>query len=426
MPSVRLNKKGKEQAQKALKELFKTQGEFKKQAKQDGTTVGQQQVSNFFNGGRVADQTARNFLKLLKLEDKFEEYTEALSYVERPPIESNCYNKILKPGALLRIKAPQQMGKSSLTQQILDRAEEQGYQTVNLSFGVAGKGEFQDFERFLQWFCVTVTRNLAEQMAEENEEWLHRSEREWYSQWQQNYWSSIFAPMQNATDYFEKELLAKLTNPLVLALDKVDLVFEQPNIADDFCKLLRYWNDLPKREDRHSEIWQKLRLVIVHATNVYGALDLNSSPLAGVGATFTLPEFDKTQVSDLAEKYGLRLNPTKIKELMDMVGGHPYLLEVAFKESKHQNTPLEKLLETAPTQAGIYSNHLGEHLKIVNNNPALKKALQEVVKAENPISVNQQQAAFQLEQIGLIKLVGNKAQPRCQLYRLYFRHYLGN
>jgi predicted AAA+ superfamily ATPase len=33
-------------------------------------------------------------------------------YIERPPIESDAYAELLKPGSLIRIKAPRQMGKS--------------------------------------------------------------------------------------------------------------------------------------------------------------------------------------------------------------------------------------------------------------------------------------------------------------------------
>jgi transcriptional regulator with XRE-family HTH domain len=51
-------------------------------------------------------------------------------YVERPPIEWLCYETILQPGALIRIKAPKQMGKTSLMAKILASAKAQGLHTV--------------------------------------------------------------------------------------------------------------------------------------------------------------------------------------------------------------------------------------------------------------------------------------------------------
>ncbi|NEO49996.1 MAG: hypothetical protein F6K55_40285, partial [Moorea sp. SIO4A3] len=35
-------------------------------------------------------------------------------YIERPPVEARCYQEIVKPGALIRIKAPKRMGKTLL------------------------------------------------------------------------------------------------------------------------------------------------------------------------------------------------------------------------------------------------------------------------------------------------------------------------
>ena len=54
-------------------------------------------------------------------------------YIERPPIESDCYNEIEEPGALIRIKALRQMGKTSLTNRILAHARSQNYRKVFLA-----------------------------------------------------------------------------------------------------------------------------------------------------------------------------------------------------------------------------------------------------------------------------------------------------
>ncbi|MEM9803745.1 MAG: AAA-like domain-containing protein [Cyanobacteria bacterium P01_D01_bin.56] len=51
-------------------------------------------------------------------------------YIERPSVESRCNEITLKPGSLLRVKAPRQMGKTSLITRILAHAADQGAQTV--------------------------------------------------------------------------------------------------------------------------------------------------------------------------------------------------------------------------------------------------------------------------------------------------------
>jgi hypothetical protein len=71
-------------------------------------------------------------------------------YVERVPYEALCYKEILQPGALIRIKAPRQMGKTSLMARILYQAKEQGYRTVPLSFQHADTAVFTNLNELLQ------------------------------------------------------------------------------------------------------------------------------------------------------------------------------------------------------------------------------------------------------------------------------------
>jgi hypothetical protein len=203
-------------------------------------------------------------------------------------------------------------------------------------------------------------------------------------------------------------------------LDKVDLVFEHPNIANDFCRLLRSWYDLARRGDRSSILWKKLRLVVVHSTEVYSSLDINHSPLAGVGLVVELPEFNPEQVQDLARLHGLDWSATQVEQLMAMVGGHPSLVQLTFHHIKYQGLALEQMLQMAPTEAGIYSDHLRRHLGTLQQHPELAAAFSEVVNTDSWVTIKSDQV-FRLHSMGLVKLHGNSVMPRCDLYRQYFR-----
>jgi transcriptional regulator with XRE-family HTH domain len=323
-------------------------------------------------------------------------------YVERVPNEAQCYEAILKPGALIRLKAPQQMGKTMLIKRVLFQAREQGYQTLTLSFELADSTIFSDLRQFLRWFCASVGQSLG--LPNKLDE----------------YWDDIFGCNTNAKDYFQDYLLPKISSPLVLALDKVDLVFEHPNVANDFCRLLRSWYDLARRGDRSSILWKKLRLVVVHSTEVYSSLDINHSPLAGVGLVVELPEFSPEQVQDLARLHGLDWSATHVEQLMAMIGGHPSLVQLAFHHIKHQGLALEQMLQMAPTEAGIYSDHLRRHLRTLQQHPELAAAFSEVVNTDSWVTIKSDQV-FRLHSMGLVKLHGDSVMPRCDLYRKYFR-----
>lgn len=320
-------------------------------------------------------------------------------YVERASIELICQQTIETPGGLLRIKAPQQMGKTTLLTRLLWAAQP-NYQTVCLSFQLADRAVFSDLNTFLKWFCAVVSRELG--LDDRLEQW-----------------KDIYSSSYNATFYFQDYLLNAVTSPLVLALDNTDLVFEHEEIATDFCKLLRNWHDLPRRSDRNSPIWQKLRLVIVHATEIYGALDINASPLAGVGVLLDLPEFSFEQVQDLVRRYQLEWSTDQVRQFTELVGGHPYLLQLGLEQIQRQHVTLEQVLQTAHTEAGIYSNHLRQQLSHLEQSPELIEVFQKVVMSAEPIQVKPAHA-FKLQSMGLVHLEGNQVKPRCFLYRQYF------
>ncbi|MEN8445749.1 MAG: AAA-like domain-containing protein, partial [Cyanobacteria bacterium J06555_13] len=81
-------------------------------------------------------------------------------YVSRPPIEGDCYAEIVRPGALIRVKAARQMGKSSLMTRILDHGSKQGYRSVPIYFQEADGEVFDDLEQFLRWFCAIIAEEL--------------------------------------------------------------------------------------------------------------------------------------------------------------------------------------------------------------------------------------------------------------------------
>ncbi|EDN69983.1 conserved hypothetical protein [Beggiatoa sp. PS] len=112
-------------------------------------------------------------------------------YVERPPIESDCYENIAHPNALIRIKAPRQMGKSSLLVRILAHAEQQEYRTVNLSFQEADSDIFSSLDRFLYWFCGSVTEqlNLPDKLSEN--------------------WQGVLGSKSKCSNYFENSYCLK-------------------------------------------------------------------------------------------------------------------------------------------------------------------------------------------------------------------------
>ena len=325
-------------------------------------------------------------------------------YIERPLIERLCDETILQPGALIRIKAPKQMGKTSLMIRILDEAIAQGFKTVTLSLQLADAEVFTTLNQFLRWFCAVVTRRL-ELPNRLNE-----------------YWDEVFGSNYNCTDYFENYLLAEIDSPVVLTLDEVDVVFNYPKIATDFFGLLRTWYQKAKYPERSSQIWQKLRLIIVHSTEVYIPLNVNQSPF-NVGLSIDLPEFTPLQVQDLATRYQLDWKTGEVERLMELIGGNPYLVQMALHHISGKDITLKQLLETATSEDGIYRDYLRRLLWNLQQYPDLVTAFTRVVMSPTPVKLDPIQA-FKLHSMGLVRFVQGQVVPSWDLYRRYFREHL--
>ncbi|MDJ0515801.1 MAG: AAA-like domain-containing protein [Trichodesmium sp. MO_231.B1] len=318
-------------------------------------------------------------------------------YIERSPIESECFQAILKPDALIRIKAPRQMGKSSLLSRILAHASQEAYRTVYLDFQTIDPEFIENLDQFLQWFCANVSDEL------DLEEQLDK------------YWKKVLGVKKRCTKYFEKYLLKEIKTPIVLGLDEVDQLFQNQDLATQFFALLRAWHE----QGKNNPDWQRLRLIIVHSKEVYIPLNINQSPF-NVGLGIELPEFNLEQVKDLVQRHGLIWSDAQIETLMEMLGGHPYLVRLALYEIASGKMTLERLLELAPTDEGPYYNHLHRHLLNLQKDENLQTAITKVVNAETPVEVGTIEG-FKLRSMGLVKFRGNAVVPLCGLYREYFR-----
>ncbi|MBW4508348.1 MAG: AAA-like domain-containing protein [Scytonematopsis contorta HA4267-MV1] len=320
-------------------------------------------------------------------------------YIHRPPKEQDCYKEITKSGALIRIKAPEQMGKTSLLIRILHEAEKLGDRIVYISLKEADSQCFTSLDKFLRWFCASVSRKLKlENRLDE-------------------YWEDDISCNMRCETYFEEYILPEIAQPLTLGLDEVDRLFEYPNIYGDFFGLLRYLHE----EARRTSIWQKLRLVIVHSTEIYVPLDINRSPF-NAGFPVDLPEFNSVQVLNLAQLYQLKWSDQEVNQLISLVGGHPFLVSLALYHIANQDIDLAEFLQTAATDSGIYCNHLRRLSSTLKQQPELAEAIREVAKASSPIELKTE-IKFKLQAMGLVSLQNNKVIIRCELYRQYFSNF---
>jgi DNA-binding CsgD family transcriptional regulator len=331
----------------------------------------------------------------------------------QPTCESRCCEEVLEPGALVRILAPHKMGKTSLLNRVLAMAQDKGCYSItcNLRHDIDSSDLANPAAFFQQFFKTIAQRFLPGSDAGPIEI------------------GGFPTKKSECTSYFQHHILSRIDVPLVLAIDEADRLFEYPAIAGEFFELLRCWFDYGKTPG-FEEIWDRLRLVIVHSTDNYIHLNQNKSPFGNVGLSVRILPLQADRIQDLAKRYPLNgFNIPEVHRLMEMVGGHPFLIQQAFYSLWQQETTLDDLLKSAPTLSGIYRSHLQEllnQLKSTAGNASqsnLLDGLKQVIESEGKVQLTQEQT-FILEGMGLVQLQGNQVHLSCEMYRRFFKDWL--
>ena len=319
-------------------------------------------------------------------------------YVQRPPFEPDCYGALQQRGALVRIKAPRQMGKTSLMNRIL--AHSQDCRSVVINFQQADQAILGDLDRLLRWFCANLMSQLKLKPSLDD------------------FWSSDLGSKMSCTLCVEELVLAELDGPVAIALEEASELFEYPGVAQDFFAMLRTWHEYTKSDDA----WAMLRLLLVQSTETYIPLNINQSPF-NVGIEIALQPFTLAQIATLAERYSLNLAASGVAQIYELLGGHPHLTGLTLYHLAQPNMTWDQLLANAATDEGIFSAHLHRHLWALEQHPDLQEAFQQVLSSPEPVMLPQVQT-FKLESMGLVKLQQNCCTVSYNLYQQYFSHRL--
>jgi hypothetical protein len=321
-------------------------------------------------------------------------------YIRRSPQQEECFKAIAMPHALLRLKSPDRMGKSSLLVRVLEEARGLGSRTTWLDLQKCDRRCFENMDRFLQWFCAVIGRDFGVKAKPTDD------------------WDDVFGANSNCEEFFERYLLNDDDDrPLVIAIENLDRIFPYEAIAVDFCGLLRGWHE----QGKHKKVWGKLRLVLAYSMEDFTPRDINQSPF-NVGTPIDLDEFTQAQINQLAELHNL--GPSQIEPIVELVGGHPYLVRLAFYHLAKGAVSLEQILQSAANDVGLFSKHLSTRLAKVEQDPAIRETLRSLVNSPKPIRFDLK-TTIKLDAMGLISRTETGVKIRNQLYQRYFQSRLG-
>jgi pimeloyl-ACP methyl ester carboxylesterase len=264
----------------------------------------------------------------------------------------------LHTGTTMGIKAPQQMGKTSLLIRYLAKCKEAGKRTALVDFQIFTAEELDDLPTTLNKLASELLGELGIDPI------LGRA-----------------IPDTAALTHFIRDtILAKIEQPVVLAFDEVDSLVSR-SYRDSFFAMLRHWHNL--RAMKPQQGWDRLDLALVIATEPSMFIeDATQSPF-NVTDPIRLEPFRREDLTQINEHFGAILAATALDQLDDLLGGQPYLSRLAFYHiAGPRRMDFGVLTRKAADDNGPFGEHLRAKLTQLQRRLELGAALKQLIRRE--------------------------------------------
>jgi len=315
-------------------------------------------------------------------------------YIEREG-DDDLSRQILGDGTTTTIRAPRQMGKTSLLVRGVQAARKVGQQIV-----------YVDLQRVDQSYLTSMDgllKYLAEEFATRldlDPDIVTRA------------WASSRGAQDKLNLFLERRVLPEVETPILLAIDEADRLLGMP-YKTDFFGLLRAWDS----NRAYDEIWQRLNIAIVISTHPHLLItDISQSPF-NVGLRLQLSDFRPAQVAELNRRHGSPVEERDLSKFVELFGGHPYLTRQALYTMVDQKLGWPELSRAAPADDGPFGSHLRTYLWQLSERQDLVRGMIEVLMRGR---CSDETILYRLNAAGLVRESGDRVEPRCGLYREYF------
>lgn len=299
------------------------------------------------------------------------------------------------------VKGPRQSGKSSLLARMHALSKRDGRRSVYLDFQTFDEPQLASLGTTLQTLARRIARTLKTTIQPAD------------------VWDSdLLGEKGSFAEFLTRAILDGSSSPVVLILDEVDRLFDRL-YRGDFFAAVRGWHNNRATD----EAWENLHLVLGHATDpALWIENLNESPF-NVGDRLRLGDFNRDHVADLNARHGSPLHSLEeIAGLMDLVGGHPYLVRQALYVLANERWSLVRLREEAPKDTGPFGDHLRRHLWALLQNDRLRAVVAKIAKGGG---CGDEALFHRLLASGLVEGETRfEARLRCALYQQYFSLHL--
>jgi hypothetical protein len=275
-------------------------------------------------------------------------------YIERAS-DTQLRRALLNPnGKTITIRAGRQTGKTSLLMRAVQQLKESGNTCIFVDLQAADDTTLASGESFLRYLALHIVKALRLDV------------REIESFWRQD----MFSVQDRMNDLLNDYVLPEASTRIALCIDEADRLLRR-SYADNVFGLLRSWHN---RRDLEAD-WEKLDLLLVISTEPSLLIkDTTQSPF-NVGTRLRLADFDARQVAELNDRYRAPLAETQLPELLDFLGGHPYLTRRALHTLVTGTASWDQLIARGIQPDSPFYDHLKYYYLLVSADNDLRDDL---------------------------------------------------
>ena len=329
--------------------------------------------------------------------------SEDLAYIRREADE-RIDEEPMDYGETFTIKAPGQMGKTSLLLRYLAHCQTFSKKTILVDFREFSDGVVADQSVFLTRLAEVLLKGLGSASSLSN---------------------TIKHP-DDFNDFVGGVILHDVDAPIVMAFDNVDRLINQ-GYRDSFFYALRNWS-LKRTEESSrggtAKRWRGLSLILTVTTEPILLVQSEGTSPFNVTEPLRLQAFAQSGVGRLNELYHAGLDDSMLNRLFDLLGGHPFLTQQAYYRLIGPRPMNFATLEAkAAAEDGPFAEHLRKLSKRLLRHKELASTLRDMLGRDTQ---PERTAYYLLESLGLVRFdSAGRIIPANRLYADYFKRVLG-
>jgi hypothetical protein len=311
-------------------------------------------------------------------------------YIRRAP-DDEAEVAAGRTGETLVIKAPRQMGKSSLAVRYLAACRDKEKAVAYLDFQLLGEDNLGTYASLLRAVASGILDELDLGDLKDGT-----------------------VPEGDLTGFVERRVLRAVAGEVAIVFDEVDRILGRP-YRQDFFAMLRGWHN---RRASHPDAWEKLDLALVIPTEPYLLIDRADQSPFNVVTPLSLEPLSRDQMGQLNSLHGGVLNTGELDHLHALVGGQPYLSRLAlYRLNAEPRLTFSQLDERAADPEGPFGEHLRSLLLRLQGRSGLLDAMRQVVRHG---TTSDDDTTHRLFRAGLTRHKGKRIVPTNLLYAPFF------